>query len=196
MGIGKEKEDRRSGCYKGIRVRKWGKWVSEIRLPRTKIRLWLGSYETAEEAARAFDVGSYCIHGPLAKLNFPNSPTLLNIPPGIHLSPQQIKAAAIQAASAKSLPRSPLGVDDDKKDEFSSYVDSEFESPEHYQMMSKFFESLLWGSPNDQVSSTIYIAAYLGVVLLMDCVIPYDHGMEMNCYTHEFSEHLDGLWSL
>ncbi|GLJ06680.1 hypothetical protein SUGI_0044970 [Cryptomeria japonica] len=189
---GKEKEERREGRYRGIRVRKWGKWVSEIRLPRTKRRLWLGSYETAEEAARAFDVGSYCIHGPRASLNFPNSPPLLNIPRGIRLSPQQIKAAAIEAASAKSLP---CGADDDKKDESFASVDSEFEPPEHHQMMSKCFESLLWDSPNDQVSSTIYISAYLGVALTMDCVIPYDHGKEMNCYTYDFSEHLDGLWS-
>ncbi|KAK7843101.1 ethylene-responsive transcription factor erf020 [Quercus suber] len=42
--------------YKGVRQRKWGKWVSEIRVPGTQERLWLGSYSTAEAAAMARDV--------------------------------------------------------------------------------------------------------------------------------------------
>ncbi|KAG4972843.1 hypothetical protein AAZX31_11G014300 [Glycine max] len=60
---------------KGVRRRKWGKWVSEIRVPGTQERLWLGTYATPEAAAVAHDVAVYCLSRPssLDKLNFPET---------------------------------------------------------------------------------------------------------------------------
>ncbi|KAL5728537.1 hypothetical protein ACHQM5_001610 [Ranunculus cassubicifolius] len=90
--------------YKGVRMRKWGKWVAEIRLPNCRDRVWLGSYETPEKAARAYDAAVFCVRGPTAEFNFPTAP-----PPDVQeaksLTHQQIQAIASRYANQAQEPR-------------------------------------------------------------------------------------------
>ncbi|XP_057839887.2 ethylene-responsive transcription factor ERF017 [Cryptomeria japonica] len=133
--------------FKGVRMRKWGKWVSEVRMPNSRARIWLGSYDTPQQAARAYDSAVYCLRGSNAKFNFPDS--LPEIPSASSLSPAEIQSVAAKFAVEEF--RQPLDYNTTVSgSESQSCVDSEESLEEqNWKLLDSLLEDVESGLPSN-----------------------------------------------
>nr|AMT92112.1 dehydration-responsive element-binding protein 5-4 [Syntrichia caninervis] len=126
--------------YRGVRMRAWGRWVTEVRDPSSKERIWLGSFSTAEMAARAYDAAVVCLKGPSApELNFPGS--TYHAVPDQSRSPKDIQAVAAAAATASVPAAAPIElVCEDDHQSVEKWIDAEL-----------FGDSYSWGVDDEEV---------------------------------------------
>ncbi|KAL8126200.1 dehydration-responsive element-binding protein 1E-like [Apium graveolens] len=134
-------KETRHPVYRGIRRRNSGKWVCEVREPVKNSRIWLGTYPTAEMAARANDVAAIALRGRNACLNFEDSVWRLPVPDSSHV--KDIQKAAAKAAEAFRPPKNHKGTSGDttslgvEEDMFDMDEDEIFGMPELINSMAE-----------------------------------------------------------
>lgn len=95
----KKFKETRHPVFRGVRQRNSGKWVCEVREPNKKTRIWLGTFQTPEMAARAHDVAALALRRGSATLNFADSAWRLPVLPASS-DTKDIQRAAAEAADA------------------------------------------------------------------------------------------------
>ncbi|XP_038889152.1 ethylene-responsive transcription factor ERF022-like [Benincasa hispida] len=139
--------------FRGVRKRSWGRYVSEIRLPGKKMRVWLGSFASPEMAARAYDSAAAFLRGTSAVLNFPDS--VGSLP-----QPESCSREHIQSAAAKAAAQMRDMEDGEQGTSSGSWSPRTFEQVKEAPLLSPLRLGLLGFGPVSDEEDTLLLSAY------------------------------------